>query len=218
MGRGSKNWRNFIGAFRKIEMPTAIDELQLARVLEESVRSHLVSDVPVGVFLSGGVDSASVANLAQKNSKTPVNTFTLAFEEQEYNEGIVARRIAEAIGTRHQEVVLTEQQFISQLDVALDSLDQPTFDGINSYYMSHAVRQAGLKVALVGTGGDELFGGYTSFRDLPALLEWSRRAKWVPNWILQQLARMVSSVMQPSGRRSPAPDPVGQASRNGSTW
>ena len=139
-----------------------------------------------------------MANLAQKNSKAPVNTFTLAFEEQEYNEGVVAKRIAEAIGTQHQEVVLSEQQFISQLDAALDSLVSE-FEGINSYYMSHAVRQAGLKVALVGTGGDELFGGYTSFRDLPALIQWSRRAKWIPNRLLRQLAKMVSSVMQPSG-------------------
>ena len=69
--------------------------------------------------------------------------------------------------------------------------------------MSHAVRQAGLKVALVGTGGDELFGGYTSFRDLPALIQWSRRAKWIPNGLLRQLARMVSSVMQPSGGAVP---------------
>lgn len=182
---------------------TAIDELELGSVLDECVRAHLVSDVPLAVFLSAGVDSASVANLAQKNSSRPVNTFTLAFEEQEYNEGIAARRVAEAIGTQHQEVMLTEQQFISQLEAALDSLDQPTFDGINSYYISHAVRQAGLKVALVGTGGDELFGGYSSFRELPELFQWSRRTKWIPNGILRQLATLIASVMQPSGGAFP---------------
>jgi asparagine synthase (glutamine-hydrolysing) len=138
-----------------------MDEAGLARELEQCVNLHLASDVPLGVFLSGGVDSSAIANLAQKTSRAQVHTFTLAFEEQKFNEGPIARRIAEAIGTRHQEVVLTEQQFISQLDAAIDSLDQPTFDGLNSYYMSQAVRQAGFKVALVGTGGDELFGGYT---------------------------------------------------------
>lgn len=176
----------------------SMDEPQLARTLEDSVRLHLASDVPLGVFLSGGVDSSAVANLAQKTSQTPVHTFTLAFEEEEYNEGPIARRIAEAIGTQHQEVVLSEQHFISQLDAALNSLDQPTFDGLNSYYMSQAVRQAGFKVALVGTGGDELFGGYTSFRDLPTLQRWSIRANWVPQRMRMAFAELVSSVMQPS--------------------
>ncbi len=202
-GSGKQELAEYYWSVPQDRNAAAIDELQLAHVLEDSVRAHLVSDVPVGVFLSGGVDSASVANLAQKNSKIPINTFTLAFEEQEYNEGVLAKRIAEDIGTRHQEVVLTEHQFITQLEAALNSLDQPTFDGINSYYMSHAVRQAGLKVALVGTGGDELFGGYTTFRDLPALLQWSRRAKWLPDGILLQLARMISSVMQRSAGAVP---------------
>jgi asparagine synthase (glutamine-hydrolysing) len=177
-----------------------IDESQLACALEESVALHLVSDVPVGVFLSSGVDSTTVANMARRTARAPINTFTLAFAEQEYNEGVIARRIAESIGTRHQEVVLTEQRFIAQLDAALNSLDQPSFDGLNSYYMSYAVRQAGFKVALVGTGGDELFGGYTSFRDLPRLLQLSKRAKWIPDGVMRQAAKVVSSVMrQPDG-------------------
>lgn len=175
-----------------------IEESQLAHILEESVRLHLASDVPVGVFLSGGIDSSAIANLAHKTSRAPVHTFTMAFEEQDYNEGIFARRIAEAIGTRHQEFVLTEQHFIAQLDAALDSLDQPTFDGINTYYMSEVVRQAGFKVALVGTGGDELFGGYKSFRDLPILLRWSKRARWIPQKVIRQVAKLVSSALQPS--------------------
>ncbi len=136
-------------------------------------------------------------------SRSPVHTFTLAFEEPEYNEGISARRIAEAIGTRHQEVVLTEQRFIAQLEAALNSLDQPTFDGLNSYYMSQAVREAGFKVALVGTGGDELFGGYASFRDLPALLRWSRRGKWIPPRVRVALAKLVSSAIQRSSSAMP---------------
>jgi len=175
-----------------------IDEAELAATLEQTVRLHLLSDVPLGVFLSSGVDSTAVANLAQKTSQAPVHTFTLAFEEDEYNEGSMARRIADAIGTHHQEVLLTEQHFISGLEAALDSLDQPTFDGLNSYYISQAVRQAGFKVALVGTGGDELFGGYTSFRDLPMLLQLSKRAKWLPRDMIRALAKLISSTLQPS--------------------
>ena len=176
----------------------AIGEPQLAAALEESVRLHLLSDVPVGVFLSAGVDSTSVANLAQKTSRTPVHTFTLAFEEEECNEGNLAKQIADAIGTHHHEAVLTEQQFISQLEAALNSLDQPSFDGLNSYYISQAVREAGFKVALVGTGGDELFGSYTSFQDIPKLLSFSKYAKWVPQKILQTLAKRVSAALQPA--------------------
>ena len=158
----------------------AIDENELAQVLQESVRVHLVSDVPLGVFLSGGIDSSAVANLAQKTAGDQVNTFTLGFDEAEYSEGAIARRVSEAIGTKHRELVLSEGQFISRLDAALDSLDQPTFDGLNSYYMSHAVREAGFKVALVGSGGDELFGGYTSFRDLPRFMRLTRPVDWCP--------------------------------------
>jgi asparagine synthase (glutamine-hydrolysing) len=179
------------------------DEERLARALTECVRLHLASDVPLGVFLSGGVDSSAVANLAQKSSSTPVHTFTLAFEEEEFNEAPVARRVADAIGTQHREVVLTEQWFVAQIDAALDSLDQPTFDGLNSFYMSHAVREAGFKVALVGTGGDELFGGYTSFRDLPVLHRWSQRLERIPLEWRVAMARGVAATL----RRGPGEVP-----------
>lgn len=151
-----------------------------AEVLEDGVRLHLASDVPLAVFLSGGVDSSAVANLAQRATNSPVHTFTLAFEEQELNEGPAARRIAEAIGTEHHEVMLTEADFVGRLDTALDSLDQPSFDGLNAYCMSRAIRDAGFTVALSGTGGDELFGGYSSFRELPLMHRWMRRAAWAP--------------------------------------
>ncbi len=183
--------------------PERVDEEALAEALEESVRLHLISDRPLGVFLSGGIDSSAVANLAQKANRGPVQTFTLAFEEEEYNEGQVARSIAQAIGTQHQEVLLTEQQFVADLDRALDSLDQPTFDGLNSYYMSRAVRQAGFTVALVGTGGDELFGGYNSFRDLPVLYRWSQRLDWMPRAALVGGAQLGVAALQPQRGEMP---------------
>jgi asparagine synthase (glutamine-hydrolysing) len=179
------------------------DEHSVAAVLEEGLRLHLVSDVPLAVFLSGGVDSSAVANLAQLASKSPINTFTLAFEEQELNEGPMARRIAAAIGTQHHEVVLTEQHFVENLEAALDSLDQPSFDGLNAYYMSRAIRAAGFTVALSGTGGDELFGGYTSYRDLPVLQWWSRRAAWVPLSLQIAAARLATWPLRRSGGTIP---------------
>jgi asparagine synthase (glutamine-hydrolysing) len=179
-------------------------ETRLATALEKSVRLHIASDVPLAVFLSGGVDSSAVANLAQRASPSPINTFTLAFEEREYDESAMARAIAAAIGTRHQQVVLTEGDFVDQLDAAAASLDQPTFDGLNSFYMSRAVREAGFKVALVGTGGDELFGGYTSFRDLPVLHASMARASWIPARVRDAAARLVARALQPASGSVPA--------------
>jgi asparagine synthase (glutamine-hydrolysing) len=183
--------------------PEPLNEADLATVLDQCLRLHLISDVPLGVFLSGGIDSSVVANLAQKAARERIHTFTLAFEEEQFNEGAVARRIATAIGTQHQEVVLTEQRFLAQLEVALDSLDQPTFDGLNSYYMSQAVREAGFTVALVGTGGDELFGGYPSFRELPLLQRWVERLRWLPRGALVAAARLLASRLQRSGGAIP---------------
>jgi asparagine synthase (glutamine-hydrolysing) len=179
-GRGRERARSTFWERAAFDSQPPAGEIEVQAELEASVSCHLVSDVPLGVFLSGGIDSSAVANLARRAAGGEVHTFTLAFEEARHNEGQFARRIAAAIGTQHQEVVLSQQHFIDQLDDALESLDQPTFDGINSFVMSRAVREAGFKVALVGTGGDELFGGYTSFRDLPRAHEWSRWFKWLP--------------------------------------
>ena len=180
-----------------------MDEDGLAAVLEDGLRLHLISDVPLAVFLSGGVDSSAIANLAQRAAQSPIHTFTLAFEEQELNEGPIARRIAAAIGTQHHEVVLTEGRFVENLEAALDSLDQPTFDGLNAYYMSHSIRAAGFTVALSGSGGDELFGGYSSYRDLPVLQRWSRRASWVPGGLQVMAAKLASRLLCGSGKTMP---------------
>jgi asparagine synthase (glutamine-hydrolysing) len=177
-----------------------ISEDELAETLRDTVRLHLASDVPLGVFLSGGIDSSAVAHLARQTSVTPVHTFTLAFEEAAYSEGIHARRVAQAIGTEHQELVLTETRFVAELDDALDSLDQPSFDGLNTYYMARAVREAGFAVALVGSGGDELFGGYTSFRDLPVLQRWAQRTSWLPRKLRQAAARELARRLAPAAR------------------
>jgi asparagine synthase (glutamine-hydrolysing) len=177
-----------------------MDEDHLASVFEEGLKLHLASDVPLAVFLSGGVDSSALANLAQRAAQSPIHTFTLAFEEQELNEGPIASRIAAAIGTQHHEVVLTEGHFVANLEAALDSLDQPTFDGLNAYYMSRAIRAAGFTVALSGTGGDELFGGYTSYRDLPVLQRWSLRTAGVPSSLNVAAARLASRFLCRSGK------------------
>jgi asparagine synthase (glutamine-hydrolysing) len=180
-----------------------MDEDGLAAILEEGLSLHLASDVPLAVLLSGGVDSSVVANLAQLAARSPIHTFTLAFEEHELNEGPVAKRIAAAIGTQHHEVMLTEGHFVANLEAALDSLDQPSFDGLNAYYVSRAIRAAGFTVALSGSGGDELFGGYTSYRDLPLLHRWSRRAAWVPRSLQTAAAMLATWPLRCSGGAMP---------------
>jgi asparagine synthase (glutamine-hydrolysing) len=163
---------------------TSDDPAELHDRLQQSVRMRLVADVPIGVFLSGGIDSSALAALASQVSEGPVQTFNISFDETEFDESSYARRVAESIGSEHHDIRLTEQHFASQLDDALASIDQPTFDAINTYFVSRAVREAGLTVALAGTGGDELFGGYTSFRELPIAMRWSRYASMVPEaWL-----------------------------------
>jgi asparagine synthase (glutamine-hydrolysing) len=181
----------------------SVTETEFAQALEDDLKLHLASDVPLAVFLSGGVDSSAIANLAQRTAQTPIHTFTLAFEEQNLNEGPIARRIAEAIGTEHHEVVLRENDFLGNLDAALDSLDQPTFDGLNAYYMSRAIRSAGFTVALSGSGGDELFGGYSSFRELPRLQRLSRLTSFVPRRLSVAGVRMLTWPLRHFGGEVP---------------
>jgi asparagine synthase (glutamine-hydrolysing) len=197
--RGAEVWAQDFWRVPGQQPPADMDEARLAERVEESVRLHLASDVPLAVFLSGGIDSSAVANLAKRVSRTPVHTFTLAFEEQELNEGPVARRIAEAIGTEHREIVLTEGGFLGQLEKALDSIDQPTFDAINAYCLSRAIRDAGFTVALAGTGGDELFGGYSSFRDLPLLHRFGRTTRWLPRRMLRAGASLATASLRNGG-------------------
>lgn len=153
---------------------------------------RLVADVPIGVFLSGGIDSSALAALAARVSPDAVQTFNISFDEGKFDESPHARRVAEAIGSEHHDIRLSEQHFSSQLDDALASIDQPTFDAINTYFVSRAVREAGLTVALAGTGGDELFGGYTSFSELPTAIRWSRLLSAVPERWLRAAAAGVT--------------------------
>jgi asparagine synthase (glutamine-hydrolysing) len=136
---------------------------QLRVELEESVRLHLVSDVPLGVFLSGGMDSSALVALMSRVSEEKPKTFSVVFDEEKLSESPHSRLVAEKFHTDHSEVHLDENRLLEMLPAALSSLDQPTIDGINTYVVSKAVKDAGITVALSGLGGDELFAGYPSF-------------------------------------------------------
>ncbi len=140
--------------------------------LEAAVDAHLVSDVPVGVFLSGGVDSSLLALLASKYAKKPITLLTVAFPEAEYSELPYARQIAEGLPHHHEVVTLTAERLRELLPEALRAMDQPTVDGINTFVISRVGASLGLKVLLTGIGGDELFGGYSTFTKVPRLLRY----------------------------------------------
>jgi asparagine synthase (glutamine-hydrolysing) len=146
--------------------PEAIGEVR--RQLWEAARLHMLSDVPVGAFLSGGVDStAVVAALASQNFK--VRTFSVGFREAQFDESRYARTVAARLGTEHAELILEPHEVLRDFSCTLSSYDQPSIDGLNTFFISQAVKRAGVTVALSGLGGDELFCGYPYFRHLQHL-------------------------------------------------
>lgn len=165
---------------------------RLEETLRTSVQQHLMSDVPLGVFLSGGIDSSAITALAVETATSRVQTFNLSFDETEYDESVHARAVSHALGTDHTEVRLTQTQFKAQLHEALSGIDQPTFDAINSYFVSRAVREAGITVALAGTGGDELFGGYRSFTEIPRARRVSQALSFLPESVVRLIGLCVA--------------------------
>lgn len=137
---------------------------RLRAELEESIRAHLVSDVPLGVFLSGGMDSSALVALVSKISEQRPKTFSVVFDEAGFTESQYSRAVAEKFQTDHSEIRLSEERLVEIMPQAVAALDQPSMDGINTYVVSQAVKNAGVTVALSGLGGDELFAGYPSFR------------------------------------------------------
>ena len=148
------------------------DRAALGDALLDSVRHHMVSDVPVGVFLSSGIDSTLIATLAARHERAALRTLTLGFAEyrgRQDDEVPQAERTAAALGARHETHWISRDVFRGEFERILEAMDQPTTDGINTYLVCRAAAQAGIKVALSGLGGDELFGGYPSFADVPKL-------------------------------------------------
>ena len=172
----------------------------LRPLLEDSVRAHLIADVPVGLFLSSGLDSGAIAALAAREH-AGIQSFTLAFPGTPYDESELTRVVAQRCGTKHSEVPLNGDAIPVRLDEALGALDQPTMDGINTYFVSWAAREVGLKVALSGLGGDELFAGYSTFVDTPKLSRLTTMAKFLPAGLRGATAGMLRSIF--AARRSP---------------
>jgi asparagine synthase (glutamine-hydrolysing) len=154
-------------------------EDELHATLDESVRMQMVSDVPVGVFLSGGIDSSSVAGILSRGG-AHLNTFSIVFREVDYSEAQYSRVVARKFGTDHHEILVSQGDALDAIPAALEATDQPTIDGLNTYLIARQTRAAGIKVALSGLGGDELFAGYSTFHTVPRMERLTEFWRWVP--------------------------------------
>lgn len=159
--------------------------------LVSSIERHLISDVPVGVFLSGGIDSTALVALAAKEKVSELRTFCISFDNPEFNEGDVAARTAKYFGTRHTDWRLDSATAKSLLNQFMNSADQPSIDGFNTFCVAKLAHDNGLKVVLSGLGGDELFGGYRSFERVPKMVSASR---WMTP--VSPLRRLAGSTFQ----------------------
>ena len=217
---GARMWVDAAGARQEVHTDVAAlvtrpaatdagpyDKGALAAALSGSVAAHLVADVPVGVFLSAGMDSTTIAALATEAAKAPLRTVTLGFAEFRggpHDEVPLAEEVARALGSDHSTVWVTADDFAAEAEQVLAAMDQPSIDGVNVYFVSKVTAGAGLKVALSGLGGDELFAGYPSFRDVPAL---RRRLGWAA--AVPGLGRLARAVATPITRRVSSPKYAG---------
>lgn len=177
---------------------------RIRAALRDTVAHHMIADVPVGAFLSAGIDSGTLLGLARDAGVEDIRTVTLAFEEfrgRHDDEAPLAEMVAKHYATDHRTRMLTAEEFSADLEHILEVMDQPSIDGINTYYVSKAARENGLKVALSGLGGDELFAGYNTFVDVPAWVRKFRVPSRVP--FAGELFRRGFSLLPGSAARSP---------------
>jgi asparagine synthase (glutamine-hydrolysing) len=176
--RERRYWAPPLRIDRTVSFRDAVEETR--HLLLDSITLRLVSDVPVGIFLSGGMDSGATVALATQVARSPIHTFTVTFDEATYDESSFASDIARRFGAEHHVLPLAAKTALDHLDDALAALDQPSADGTNTYFVAKATREAGLAVALSGIGGDEILAGYPGFRSFPRLLAAAPALKHLP--------------------------------------
>jgi len=146
---------------------------EIKRLLTNAVERRLVSDVPIGAFLSGGIDSSAVVGLMAEVSSSRPHTFNISFAERAFDESKYAETVAKKFGRVHNTIRLNPDVFLMEVENALSAMDTPSADGVNTYVVSKAIRKAGISVALSGVGGDELFAGYPFFKTFLKLQSFS---------------------------------------------
>jgi asparagine synthase (glutamine-hydrolysing) len=146
------------------KLQTLNHQKEVRQTLREAVDRQMMSDVPFGAFLSGGIDSSVVVGLMREVTSGDIDTFTISFDEKKFDESPYARAIAERFNTKHHEIKLSPNDFLESLPDALNALDHPSGDAVNTFVVAKATKREGIKMALSGLGGDELFGGYPIFK------------------------------------------------------
>ncbi|MEM7727627.1 MAG: asparagine synthase (glutamine-hydrolyzing), partial [Cyanobacteria bacterium P01_A01_bin.45] len=152
----------------KISVQEAREKVSIA--LLDSIKHHFVSDVPVGIFLSSGIDSTTLLALASKTQTQPIRTYSIGFAENKWNEADTAKQIANLFGSEHTEYKITASEAKKLFPDFLTAIDQPTIDGFNTFCVSQLAHKNDTKVVLSGLGGDELFAGYKSFETIPQMV------------------------------------------------
>ncbi len=165
---------------------------EFSAILNNAVLSHMVSDVPVGVFLSGGIDSSALVAVLRRAGLRP-STFSLVFAEKEFDEAQYSREVARLFQTEHHEIAVSQQDALNALPGALSAMDQPTIDGVNTYLVSEKTRKAGVKVALTGLGADEMFAGYSNFRRVPKMERLVKQLERVPDAVRRPVVAAANS-------------------------
>src|SRR5882724_8879068 len=200
-----------INSGKRERLPYSSELLRAA--LQETVRYHLVADVPVGVFLSSGLDSTTIAALAAEQGGD-LRTVTLGFEEYKgtpEDEVPLAEQFAKRCGAKHQTVWVSRADFEAERDHLFESMDRPSTDGVNTFFVSLAAKRANLKVALSGVGGDELFASYSSFQEIPRSVRWLKGFHYWRN-----IGRDIRIVTAPILRRFTSPKYAGVFEYGGS--
>ena len=162
---------------------------QVRAFIERAIQEHLLADVPIATFLSGGIDSSIITALAAQKLKTKLQTFSVGFDVAELDESAIAAEVAQQYKTEHHRIKLSEDEVFDSVREAVEKLDLPSVDAINSYIVCRAVAARGVKVALSGLGGDELFGGYPSFNDVGRLKLVSKVPRFLRG-VLGKIARV----------------------------
>lgn len=187
-------WKPSIHPAEKIaDYKTICNETR--QLLRNAVERRLVADVPFGAFLSGGIDSSAIVGLMSEVASSPVNTFTVTFDDSEFSEAKYAKQIAEKFKTHHHEIKLSPTDFLNDLPNTLDAMDHPSGDGPNTFIVSKATKHAGVTMALSGLGGDELFCGYDIFKRSAEL----EGKKWL-NAIPRGLRSVAGELMKKKNR------------------
>ena len=182
----------------------------LRGLLDEAVRDHLVSDVPIGVFLSAGLDSTILAGLATRHAGS-VRTFTVGYDEPGVADELAGAALAaRSIGSRHEEIVLSRDRIAALWPAWMAAADRPSIDGLNTFIICRAVREAGLTVALSGLGSDEFFGGYGSFATAARYLRVARSLRLLPGPV-RRLALAAALRAVPAAARAKAADMFGES-------